>query len=365
MSTKLLNVKPSECRAAVTNAIKAKLVPMVHGSPGIGKSAIVHAIAGEFNLKVIDLRLSQCDPTDLLGFPKINEETNKAGYVPMETFPIAGDPLPAVLDADGKQVYEKTAEGQKAKHYNGWLLFLDELPTAPPAVQAAAYKLILDRMIGVHHLHKNVAIVGAGNLESDNALVQPMSTALQSRLMHLTLRLDVSEWLEWARTTGVDYRVTSFIGFQPANLHRFDPNHTDYTFPSPRTWHFVDSALKVCSSTNDPSFEYMAAGCIGDGMATEFINFCRVESELPKFREIVANPEGCKLPQEASIQWLLSGFIGANIAMDNADQVMKYVARLPAEFQVISLREAVKRNTNLVSQPSVQKWIIKAGSSLV
>lgn len=65
MSTKLLNVKPSECRAAVTNAIKAKLVPMIHGSPGIGKSAIVHAIAGEFNLKVIDLRLSQCDPTDL------------------------------------------------------------------------------------------------------------------------------------------------------------------------------------------------------------------------------------------------------------------------------------------------------------
>lgn len=357
MSTKThLTVKPSECRAAVTNAIKAKLVPMIHGSPGIGKSAIVHGIAKEFNLKVIDLRLSQCDPTDLLGFPKINEETDKAGYVPMETFPIAGDPLPAVINADG----EKTG-----KTYNGWLLFLDELPTAPPAVQAAAYKLILDRMVGVHHLHKNVAIVGAGNLESDNALVQPMSTALQSRLMHLTLRLDVNEWLEWARTNGVDFRVTAFIGFKTENLHRFDPNHTDYTFPSPRTWHFVDNALKVCNSTDDPTFEYMAAGCIGDGMATEFINFCRVESELPKFREIVANPEGCKLPQETSIQWLLSGFIGANIAMDNADQVMKYVARLPAEFQVISLREAVKRNTNLMSQASVQKWIIKAGSSLV
>lgn len=352
----VLQVKPSECRQAVLTAIKAKLVPMIHGSPAIGKSSIVHAIAEEFNLKVIDLRLSQCDPTDLLGFPRINEETNKAGYVPMETFPIAGDSLPPVTNEDGKST---------GKHYDGWLLFLDELPTAPPAVQAAAYKLILDRMVGVHKLHSKVAIVGAGNLESDNALVNPMSTALQSRLMHLTLKLDHKEWMDWARTRGTDFRITAFLGFKPEALHRFDPNHTDYTYPAPRTWHFVDNALKACGTTESDIFEYMAAGCVGDGMATEFINFCKVETELPKFKDIVMAPDTCKVPAEPSILWLLCGFIGNNIAMDNADQVMKYVKRLPAEFQVTALKEAVKRNVGLMSQASVQKWIIAAGSALV
>ena len=100
----------------IAKYIQAKLVPMLIGSPGCGKSQIVHAIAKMYNLFVIDLRLSQCDPTDLLGFPHIFGA--KAGYLPMNTFPIEGDKIP---------------EG-----YSGWLLFFDEFNSAPPSVQAAA-----------------------------------------------------------------------------------------------------------------------------------------------------------------------------------------------------------------------------------
>ena len=169
-----MQVKISQAISMVTGFIQAKLVPMLVGSPGCGKSQIIHQIAKEYNLKVIDLRLSQCDPTDLSGFP--TTKGNKAGYLPMETFPIEGDKIP---------------EG-----YSGWMLFLDEMNAASPAVQAAAYKLVLDRMVGIYHLHKNVAIACAGNLETDNAIVQPMSTALQSRLVHLELVVDVKEWLD-------------------------------------------------------------------------------------------------------------------------------------------------------------------------
>ena len=111
-----MQVKISQATAMITKAIQAKLVPMMTGSPGVGKSQIVHQIAATYNLKVIDLRLSQCDPTDLLGFPHI--EGHKAGYVPMNTFPIEGDPIPS--------------------GYSGWLLFLDEMNAASSAVQAAA-----------------------------------------------------------------------------------------------------------------------------------------------------------------------------------------------------------------------------------
>lgn len=112
-----MQVKISQAASMITKAIKAKLVPMLVGSPGTGKSMIVQDIAESYGLKLIDMRLSQCDPTDLMGFPNINKE-GRAGYAPMETFPIEGDPLP---------------EG-----YSGWLLFLDEFNSAPPSVQAAA-----------------------------------------------------------------------------------------------------------------------------------------------------------------------------------------------------------------------------------
>lgn len=132
----------------------------------------------------------------------------------MKHFPIEGDPIP--------------------HGYSGWLLFLDEATSAPPAIQAAAYKLILDRMVGSHHLHKNVAIVCAGNLETDNAIVQPMSTALQSRLVHMELVIDHQEWIDWAVQNDIDHRITSFIGFKPSALFTFTPDHTDKTYACPR-----------------------------------------------------------------------------------------------------------------------------------
>ena len=111
-----MKVTPSKAIELVSCALRAKLVPMLHGSPGIGKSDIAKNVAKKFNLKLIDIRLAQCDPTDLNGFPKLDGK--KAGYVPMSTFPIEGDSIP---------------EG-----YAGWLILFDELTSAPRSIQAAA-----------------------------------------------------------------------------------------------------------------------------------------------------------------------------------------------------------------------------------
>ena len=132
----------------------------------------------------------------------------------MDTFPIEGDAIP--------------------KGYSGWLILFDELTSAVPALQAAAYKILLDRMVGLHKLHKNVALMAAGNLETDNAIVHPMSTALQSRLAHLELVVDAMEWVNWAASNQIDHRITSYINFKPGNLYTFSPDHTDNTYASPR-----------------------------------------------------------------------------------------------------------------------------------
>jgi MoxR-like ATPase len=116
MQPKAIQVKSSQAARMITTAIKARLVPFLKGSPGCGKSQIIHQIAKDHNLEVIDLRLSQCDPTDLAGFPTIID--GKADYMPMKHFPIEGDSLP--------------------KGKAGWLLFLDEATSAPSAIQAAA-----------------------------------------------------------------------------------------------------------------------------------------------------------------------------------------------------------------------------------
>jgi hypothetical protein len=342
-----MKVKISQAARQIAAAIKAKLVVMLKGSPALGKSAIVKQIAAEYNLYVIDMRLSQCDPTDLAGFPTI--DGHKADYLPMKHFPIVGDPLPINPDTGVR--------------YAGWLLFLDEATSAPPAIQAAAYKLVLDRMVGSHHLHKNVAIVLAGNLETDGAIVHPMSTALQSRLVHLELEVDADEFVAWAEANGIDYRITGYIKFKPKNVYTFSPDHTDCTYASPRTWEFAHRLLGVMDHT-DRDFLPLLAGTLSEGVAREFISFCKIHDELLKPSQIVADPERVRVPTEPSVLFALTGSIAHNIKPDTGEAYMKFVSRLPVEFQVVCLRETIRRNKAMMAHPLIQKWIAKSAATL-
>ncbi len=330
-----MQVKISQAIPMITDFIKAKLVPMVMGSPGCGKSMIVQQIAKEYGLKVIDKRLSQCDPTDLAGFPKI--AGNKASYTPLEEFPIEGDEIP--------------------KGYNGWLLFLDEFNSAPLSVQAASYKIVLDKMVGQHKLHKNVAIVCAGNLETDNAIVQPMSTAMQSRLVHLELVVDAQEWVDWASSAGIDHRITDFINFKPSSIYTFQPDHTDKTYACPRTWEFTNRILKTVD-ISAPHILQCLSGTISEGVAREFVAFCRIYYTLPKIDSILAAPGATEVPHEPSVLFALVGSLSDRVNEESLTPIMKYISRFPIEFQVVFVRSAIRRNKALLSHKELQNWIV-------
>lgn len=337
-----MQVKLPEAKEMIERCIRAGLVANLLGSPGGGKSAVVHQIARDYNLMVIDLRLSQCDPTDLMGFPDIDRKLNKAGYVPMNTFPIEGDELPI-----------NPATGER---YSGWLLFLDEANGADRAVQKAAYKLILDKMVGIYRLHKRVAIVCAGNLETDNAMVEEMSTALQSRMVHMEMVVDVETWLEWARENGIDHRITSYIQWRPDELFRFNPDHEDHTFACPRTWGFSSDLLKgvVQLSRID---KILLGGTISEGVAREFYGFTKIYQDLPKLSEIIRSPNSIPVPTEPSICWALTGTLGQHATEDNIAPVMQFVGRLPKEFQVVALREICRHNKKLKQTKPIIDWV--------
>lgn len=336
-----MQVTISQAQSMIVTYIKAGLVPMLVSSPGCGKSDIIHQIAADFNLKVIDLRLSQCDPTDLNGFPKISG--NRASYAPMDTFPLEGDPIP---------------EG-----YVGWLLFLDEFNGADQSVQKAAYKVVLDKMVGMYNLHKKVAIVCAGNLETDNALVEPMSTALQSRLVHLELVLNKDEWIEWATTHDIDVQITSYINFKPGQLHNFDPDHTDKTFACPRTWEFVNRILKHTTPT-DPNRIALISGAISEGVAREFLLFCKVYADLPKIQDVIASPDLIAVSEEPSIIYAMCGAIAHNASEDNLSALMRYIVRIPKEFQVICMKELIRRNKALTRHPAAVAWTLSTSAEI-
>ena len=218
-------------------------------------------------------------------------------------------------------------------------------------------------MVGIYHLHKNVAIVCAGNLETDNAIVQPMSTALQSRLVHLELLIDHKEWLDWAASNNIDHRITSYINFKPGNLYTFQADHTDNTYACPRTWEFANRILNVVDEGSKELLP-MLAGTISEGVAREFLSYCKIFKELATTAQIVANPKGIKMPDEPSILYALTGSISHNATKDNLTALMEFVVRMPIEFQVVCLRETVRRNPELKTHAALKLWIANTSSEL-
>lgn len=330
-----MQVKISQAVRMITAAIKANITPMLHGSPGIGKSDIYRQIADSYNLLVIDLRLSQCDPTDLSGFPQIDLARQKAGYVPMDTFPLEGEEPPP--------------------GYSGWLLFLDEANSCPKAVQAASYKIMLDRMVGQKKLHKHCAVGAAGNLITDGAIVEEMSTALQSRMTHIELMVDHMEFIEWAQLNSFDHRITDYIGFKPGAIYTFSPDHTDHTYACPRTWEFANRLMKF-TDISSPDLLPLLAGTLSEGVAREFLGYCKIYQTLPKIAQIKANPESIAVSTEPSVLYAITGSLAHNMDKDNCEPVLKYVTRLPEEFQIICLKETVRRNKKMLEVPAYAKW---------
>ncbi|AKG07797.1 ATPase AAA [Moraxella bovoculi] len=323
MQTTLKQVAP-----LIPQLWKAGIVPFLHSSPAQGKSSLAKQLAEQFKLKVIDLRLTELDPTDLSGLPYFNN--GKAEFMPFNTFPLQDTPIP---------------EG-----YAGWLILLDEFNSANQGVMAAAYKLVLDRQVGQHKLHDKVAMIACGNLESDNAIVNPMSSALISRFAHFDINLNVDDWLEWASKAGIDYRITSYLSYRKANLYSFKPDATS-PYASPRTWEMVS---KVIKDSEEPS-NLLVSSLIGDGIANEFVQYTKLYLNLPTLEEILKNPTGVKLSDDLSTRWATMSMVTHSITVDNHDKLSVFLRRFSSELQYCALREIKYRNPAVLAK--VLDWV--------
>lgn len=338
----MFEVNALELYECLVEDLKVGLTPMVASSPGMGKSDIFRSIAEEFRLKIIDIRVSQCEPVDMQGYPGVIN--NRMTFHIPEYFPTESDVIP--------------------QGYEGWLLFLDEFNSGGKQTEAAAYKLILDRAVYKHKLHPRCLIAAAGNLTTDRAIVNTQSTATTSRMTHYRMRVDHKVWIDWANAHNIDHRIISLIKFKPNILHKFDPTTSELTFPCPRTWEF---ASKVISSTTEIDYltKVRLAGTIGEGAAVELATFASIYKSLPTFEEILDDPaRGWNVPKESSEQFAITTMLSHNINEDNIDKIIIAIDRLPMEMRVVTFKDIYKRAPNLKRHQLIIDWIAANASTL-
>jgi len=253
-------VGPKMAKRAIRKAISKRRPVFLWGPPGIGKSDIVKQIGQDAGREVIDVRLALWEPTDIKGIPYYNADQGKMVWAP-----------PAELPTDP----DSTA-----------LIFLDELNSAPPAVQAAAYQLILNRRVGTYELPKGVDLVAAGNREGDRGVTYRMPAPLANRFVHLEMKVDFDDFQDWATLNKVHPEVVGYVGFAKQDLYDFDPKSASKAFATPRSWVFVSDLLED-DDTDNETLQNLIAGAVGDGLAVKFMAHRKIASKLPKAEDIL------------------------------------------------------------------------------
>lgn len=324
-------MKPSAIGKTLKTMYKVKHPTFIWGPPGVGKSDVVNTVAQELGIDLIDIRALLFDPVDVRGLPFIDEDKKAAAAIPQ------------FLPTEG----------------NG-ILFLDELPAAAPAVQASFYQLILDRKLGDYELPEGWVVFAAGNRQTDRAISNHMPSALSNRFTHIEFDVHHDDWTQWAITNGISTEVISYLRFRPDALHMFKPE--DRAFATPRSWAFVSKLLHELDS--DVEAETLS-GTVGEGAAAEFMGFLKVYRNLPDPDAVLMSPATSKVPEDPQTLYALSGALANRATENNIERLVEYSFRMPSEFQVVTIRDAVQRNADLARTKAFKDWCTKSSMDIL
>lgn len=320
----------------------AKEIPsmMLWGAPGIGKSQAIREIARQVEkvtnktVNVTDVRLLLFNPVDLRGIPTADADKKFAIWLKPKIFQ---------MDSSSDIIN---------------ILFLDEISAAPASVQAAAYQITLDRIVGEHKLPDNCFVIAAGNRVTDKSVVTKMPKALGNRMTHVEIVCDIDDWKKWAIPHGIDSRIIGYLNFKNTALFSFNPSTDDVAFPSPRSWEMVDKYLQKGELN---AMMPLIAGSIGMGAATEFKGWVKVYDKLPNVKDILAGKD-TKAPSDPDVLYALSSSMVvacSKASKQEIGNVLKYVMTMPAEFSTLTVKDMLlidELRSKMVTTPEWVAW---------
>ena len=299
---------------ALAVAVAARVPVVLWGAPGTGKTSVVHALADALDLPAETVIASIREPSDFAG-------------------------LPVVAHHDGVARVDFAPPGwaRRLAVSGKGILFFDEISTAPPAVQAALLRVVLERTVGDLALPEGVAVVAAANPPEQAASGWELSAPLANRFCHLDWVVEgrfVAEGLSggWpsppVRPLGSDWQrridvarswVGSFIRVRPtlAVAVPEDAARAGKAWPSPRTWDMAARLLAAseAAEADDLVRSLLVRGAVGQGPGVELLTWL-AEADLPDPEVVLLSPDTFVLPERGDRAFAALSSIAAAVAAE-------------------------------------------------
>ena len=312
-----------------TNEATRRRAMFIVGKSGIGKSECVYQASELLGQHiegwkgVVDLRLSQMEPTDLKGIPVPDHEAGTTVMFRPNTIPQTG----------------------------AGILFLDEITSAPPSIQAAAYEMVLTPE---HYgIPKGWMVVAAGNLQSDRGVTFQMAAPLLNRFNKIEAVTTLDDFIDHAVTRDIAPEVTSFLKSRADYLHKFEGTGVIDSFPSPRSWFAVSDSLALDLRPADRVESFR--GDVGHEAAVAFEAHLRVWESMPSLDAILAGKD-IDVPEKMDVRYCIAMGLAARVDEKNFDGAWNFLQKMPKDIQTLTVKLAYRRCKALVGSPSFTQW---------
>lgn len=305
-------------------------VPVLLWSPpGMGKSALVEGMAAQEDLLCETVVGSIREPADFSGLPVVRD--------------------------DGDVRLAPPAWAKRLRQAGQGVLFLDELSTAPPAVQAAMLRVVRERWVGDERLPDQVRIIAAANPADCAADGWELAPPMANRFLHLDWQPASDVWFSGMLTgferqtprmlTGAEVtpereaasraQVVAFLRGKPQLLDAMPDPHdpaAGKAWPSRRSWEYTARVLARLPDADVAARTTAACGLVGEGAGVELMHHLQY-MDLPPASEVLSDPSLFDPTDSADRVWtVLSGVVavaaerGTSTAWTEAQRVLARAA---------------------------------------
>ena len=324
-------MRPKLLTKTITQMFKIKRPLCIEGQPGGGKTTLVQDAAKLLNIGYIERNLPTMLVEDFgIPWPEVDKQTF-AHKIP-EWFP---------------------AEFRTDIPDEG-ILCIDDRNQGGPDLQKVLANVQQARNLHGVPIKKGWMVISTGNRQSDRAGAVRILSHLRNRETVLEFDTHIDDWCEWAFNNNVRSEVIAFLRFRPGLLHEFDPNRD--ANPTPRSW--VEGVSWVLGTVSPEAEFECFKGAVGEGAAAEFCGFLKIYRELPDPASIFLNPKTADVPKNPSVLYALSGALANHASESNFDSLVQYLERVPAEFAVLTVTYATKRDQKLATCSGFIKWAV-------